>query len=132
MVTLVPAGPVTGRKVVIPGPTVKVALEADPPGVVTVIGPVVAPAGTVVVIWIAETTVKDEAGVPLKLTAVAPVRLVPLIVTAVPAGPPPAGTKPVIVGGWITVNAVELFPAPDGVVTDISPVVALGGTVVVI
>ena len=68
-----------------------------PSGVVTVIGPVPAPAGTVVLIWVAEATVK-VALVPLNATAVAPVKFVPVIVTAVPAAPLP-GVNPVIVGG---------------------------------
>ena len=52
IVTLVPAGPLAGVKLVIVGAlavTVKLlALVAVPPGVVTLSGPVVAPAGTVV------------------------------------------------------------------------------------
>ena len=63
----------------------------------TVIGPLPAPAGTVVLTWVAEATVK-VALVPLNATAVAPPRFVPVIVTAVPAAPL-AGVKPVIVGG---------------------------------
>ena len=52
--------------------TVKLlVLVAVPLGVVTVIGPVPAVAGTVVLIWVAEATVK-VALVPLKATAVAP------------------------------------------------------------
>ena len=50
IVTLVPAGPLAGVKLVIVGglSTVKLlALVAVPPGVVTLTGPVVAPAGTV-------------------------------------------------------------------------------------
>ena len=51
IVTMVPAGPLVGVKPVIVGalaPTVKLlALVAVPPGVVTLSGPVVAPAGTV-------------------------------------------------------------------------------------
>ncbi len=51
--TLVPTGPLVGEKLVIVGPatvTVKLlALVAVPPGVVTAIGPVVAPEGTVAV-----------------------------------------------------------------------------------
>ena len=51
--TLVPTGPLIGEKLVIVGAemTVKMpALVAVPPGVVTTIGPVVAPEGTVAVI----------------------------------------------------------------------------------
>ena len=67
--------------------TVKaVALVAVPPGVVTAIGPVVARAGTVAVILVSETTMKVDR-VPLNLTAEAPVKPVPMIVTDVP-GPP--------------------------------------------
>ena len=50
IVTLAPAGPLVGVKLVIVGglSTVKVlALVAAPPGVVTLTGPVVAPVGTV-------------------------------------------------------------------------------------
>src|SRR5277367_4671064 len=57
-----------------------------PPEVVTVTLPEVAPAGTVVVISVAETTVK-AADVPLKLTAVAPVKPLPRILTFVPVFP---------------------------------------------
>src|SRR6476469_4182382 len=83
IVTAVPAPPLVGLKMVIVGVgpgSVKLVL------LVTVIGPVLAPAGTVVLIWVGEATVK-VALVPLKATAVAPVRLVPVIVTAVPAAP---------------------------------------------
>jgi hypothetical protein len=50
MVALVPSGPLVGEKLVIEGAltTVKLfELVTVPPGVVTVTGPVVAPAGTV-------------------------------------------------------------------------------------
>jgi hypothetical protein len=52
--------------------------------VVTVIGPVVVPTGTVAVICVGESTIKLVALVPLKLTAVAPVKSVPLITTVDP------------------------------------------------
>ena|SRR5215470_12641277 len=61
-------------------------LAAVPPGVVTATRPVVAPAGTVAVIFDDELITK-VALVPLKVTAVAPVKLLPLIVTLVPTGP---------------------------------------------
>jgi len=77
--------------------TVKVVvLVADPAGVVTLIGPVIAPAGTVVVIVVALTTV-NVAAVPPKVTAVAPVKFFPLIVTVVPTGPE-VGVNEVMVG----------------------------------
>src|SRR3989449_10232299 len=74
------------------------ALVAVPPGVVTPIGPVVAPAGTCAWMAVAEFTVKPGALTPLKVTAVAPLKFVPLIATLVPAGPL-VGVKLVIVGG---------------------------------
>ena len=57
-----------------------------PPGVVTVTEPLVAPAGTLVVISELETTVNATA-VPLKVTPVVPVRSVPRILTAAPTLP---------------------------------------------
>src|ERR1700704_2168063 len=93
--------------------TVKLpALVAVPPAVVTLSGPVVAPAGTVAVIAVAEFTVK-LALVPLKVTAVAPVKFVPLIVTVVPTGPL-LGAKLVIVGGLetVTVKLPALLAVP--------------------
>ena len=57
-----------------------------PRGVVTVTKPVAAPAGTVALIKDLDSTV-NVAAVPLKVTAVAPVRLVPRILTAAPTLP---------------------------------------------
>ena len=60
-----------------------------PPGVVTVTSTVPAlPAGAVAVMLVALLIVKLVAAVEPNLTAVAPVRLVPVIVTDVP---PPVG-----------------------------------------
>ena len=58
-------------------------LESVLPGVTTLTSPVVAPAGTVVVISELDTTVK-LAAMPLNVTLVAPVRLVPRMLTAAP------------------------------------------------
>ena len=71
-----------------------------PPVVVTVTSTVpVAPGGAVAVMLVALLTVKFVALVAPNLTAVAPVRLVPVIVTVVPpvAGPV-LGLSPVTVG----------------------------------
>jgi len=65
---------------------------------------------------------------PLNVTAVAPVKFVPLIVTLVPTAPL-VGVKPVIVGGFTTVKLVALVAVPPGVVTLRGPVVAPAGTV---
>jgi hypothetical protein len=58
IVTTLPTGPLAGEKLVIRGPTVKLLeLVAVPAGVVTPIGPVVAPEGTVAVILVELVTV---------------------------------------------------------------------------
>ena len=75
------------------------ALVAVPLVVVTEMDPVVAADGTVAVICVAELTVY-VLETPLKLTALAPVKFVPVITTDDPihAG---VGVKLVIVGGGI-------------------------------
>jgi hypothetical protein len=137
IVTEVPTGPLFGEKDVIVGAPVAVTLKfvelvSVPPGVVTEIFPVVAPTGTVAVIFVEEFTV-NVADVPLNLTAVAPVKLVPVIVTVAPTGPL-VGEKDVMCGAApvVTVKLVELVAVPRGVVTVIFPVVAPEGTVAVI
>jgi hypothetical protein len=70
-----------------------------PPGVVTVISTVPLPAGDVAVIDVAELTVKLVALAAPNFTAVAPVRLVPVMVTDVPpAVGPDVGETLVTVG----------------------------------
>jgi hypothetical protein len=130
IVTGVPTGPLGGVRDAMNGVTLKsLVLTAVPFGVTTLIGPVVAPLGTVAVICVSESTVKEVAGVPLNLTAVAPVKVVPVMVTAVPTGPLP-GVNDVICG--VTVNGLALVAVPLGVVTWMVPVVAPIGTVAVI
>jgi hypothetical protein len=68
------------------------------------------------------------AAVPLNVTAVAPVKVVPLIVTLAPTSPL-AGVKLPMVGGTSTVKLLALVAVPDGVVTLSGPVVAPAGTV---
>ncbi|GAB3059091.1 hypothetical protein GCM10027053_21230 [Intrasporangium mesophilum] len=70
---------------------VAVLLLDVPPGVVTVTGTVPAvPAGEVTVSWVGLVTVRVVPVAVPNLTLVAPVRLVPVIVTTVPpvVGPP--------------------------------------------
>src|SRR5437764_6843783 len=100
IVTPVPAAPKVGAKEVMAGVTVKrvVVVKGLLLGVVTVMGPVVAPAGTVVVIVPELVTVK-LAGTPLNETAVAPMKVAPEIVTLVPAGPK------------VGVNGLKLIPS---------------------
>src|SRR5262249_10981864 len=62
--TCVPTGPLVGEKLVMVGAAAVVmvklfALAPVPPGVVTVIGPVVAPPGTIAVIRVASSMVKS-------------------------------------------------------------------------
>jgi len=76
IVTTAPAAPVDGVNEVMVGAGMKVkvpVLATVPPGVVTLIVPV-APLPIVAVIEVSLTRVKVAAGVPLKTTAVAPVK----------------------------------------------------------
>ena len=71
---------------------------------------------------------KLAALTPLNVTAVAPVKFVPLIVTLVPTAPL-VGVKLVMVGALDTVKLLALVAVPPGVVTLSGPVVAPAGTV---
>jgi hypothetical protein len=111
MTTLAPTAPLAGVKPVIRGVTMKlVVLVAVPAGVVTLIAPLVAFAGTVKVICVPLLTV-NAAEVPLSLTAVAPRRLPPWMTTLIP-GAPPAGLKLVIDGPVATPTPVTVLDAP--------------------
>jgi len=131
MTVVEPMEPLSGEKLLIAGVTLNLTgLVAVPAAVVTVIKPVVAPAGTATRICVSVLTV-GAAAIPLKLTNVAFARPLPEIVTVVPVGPM-AGEMPEIVGGWITVKLVELVTTPPGVVTVTGPVLAPLGTIAVI
>jgi hypothetical protein len=103
IVTLVPTAPVVGENEPITGRAVGlltmklVTLVAVPAVVVMVIVPVLALFGTVVIIWVS-VLLNIGAGVPLKATAIAPFKPVPVIVTLVSIWPL-VGEKLVIVGG---------------------------------
>src|SRR5450631_4493670 len=87
MTTGVPTGPLGGLKLVIWGVTRNCLLLVNvPPGVVTVTGPVRAPAGTVTVKYVSEDTVKAE-GVPPNETPDVPVKPWPRISTVLPTLP---------------------------------------------
>ncbi len=106
IVTPVPTGPLAGAKEDRAGVTVKrVVVTTGPPGVVMVMGPVVAPAGTVVVIVPEASTVK-AAATPLNETAVAPVK--PVMVTLVPVGPK------------IGENGLELIPSRKAMMSSVA------------
>jgi hypothetical protein len=114
MVTAAPAPPVAGEKLAIVGAgdaaTVNGSLlVAVPPGAVTLIGPVVAPAGTAVTscVALAEVTV---AVVPLnftRLSAAVLLKPVPEMVTWAPVGPRPGEKARIAVceEGW---RAIEV------------------------
>jgi hypothetical protein len=109
--------------------TVKLfALVAVPPGVVAVILPVVAVAGTVAVIDVAEFTT-NVAVTALNFTEVAPVKFVPVIAIDLPTGPN-VGVNDVMVGAGI-VKLVALALSPAVVYTWIGPDVADAGTTAV-
>ena len=111
-VTLPPAVKVVEPLVVICGAGTKVNPPrfAVPPAVVTLTVPFV-PAPTLAIMLVAELTVNDCAAVPPKLTLVAPVKLLPVMVTWVPE-PPMVGLKVVILGAATNVKpAKEPEPA---------------------
>jgi hypothetical protein len=74
-----------------------VELVAVPAEVVTEIGPVVAPIGTLAFTMVAELITTALAVTPLNFTTAPEMKLVPLIVTTVPTAPE-VGEKLVIVG----------------------------------
>jgi hypothetical protein len=134
IVTFMPTSPVAGSKEVMVGAgtvTVKSSeLRPVPPGVVTSIRPVFAPAGTVVSIRVLDTVVK-LAEVPSNRTLVAPSKFVPVSVTEVPTGPR-FGAQDTMVGAGTNVKSLALVSVPPGVVTLILPVVDPTGTDVLI
>ena len=101
------------------------ALKLLPARLLTLIGPVVAAKGTTAVICAGLTTVTLVARTSLKATLVVLVKLMPVRVTSVPAGPE-AGVKLLRVGP--TVNQAALTALPAGVVTPIRPLRAPAGT----
>src|SRR4051794_36939896 len=122
IVTVVPELPLVGVKLEMTGAftagaavTVKVGLFPVPRAVVTAIGPVLAPGGTVAVMLVPLEATWKPAPAPLKVTATAPATPVPVMVTAVPAGPL-VGVIAVIAGtgggggGGGTVKAGALVP----------------------
>jgi len=130
MVTPAPAGPLPGVTLTTVGLTRKVpALVAVPAVVRTATVPAVAPAGTVAVILVGVSTVKVVAGVPSKVTEVAPVKLAPLMVTLAPITPLDGVTLAI---RGATAKLAALVAVPPGVVTAIGRAVALAGTVAVI
>jgi len=134
IVTLVPTGPLEEDRDEIEGAaadatTVNDPLVAVPPGVVTANGPLVAPVGTNACTCDADTTVNCAAR-PASVTAVAPDRFAPEIVTLVPTGPL-VGDNDEIDGAATGTTTVKdpLVAVPPGVVTAKEPFEAPDGTV---
>src|SRR6266404_5220309 len=119
--------------VAVPFVTVKLVADvAVPPDVVTVILPVVEPFATVAVIWVALFTVNPDAALPLNAAEVAPVKLVPVMITAVLTGPLPGLNAEIVGPAALTVKLVDEVAVPFGVVTLMLPVVAPLATAAVI
>jgi hypothetical protein len=121
IVTVIPGAPLEGVNDDIVGAGIKVnpANIALPPGVVTETFPE-DPAATTAVMVVELTTENDVAAVPPKLTAVAPVKLVPVMVTVAPLAAL-VGVNDDMVGAGIKVNPANIA-LPPGVVTETSPV----------
>jgi hypothetical protein len=130
--TLVPTVPPVGENELIAGGggmTVnEVVLSPVPPGVVTEMVPLLAPLGTCAVMSVDELTTKLASVVPLNVTLVVPVKFAPWMSTLVPTVPVVGVNELIVGGGPVSVNGDALMPVPLGVVTDIGPVVAPGGT----
>ena len=99
-----------------------IACDVDPPAVVTTIVFAPAdPAGVNAVIEVASTTLTLVAATPPTVTLIAPVKLVPVMVIAVPAvNGPDDGLTLAIVGASTYVNAPVLVTVPPTVVTTTS------------
>ena len=129
IVTAVPLRPLVGVKLLMLAAMPKIpVLWAVPSGVVTLMRPVVAAAGTKARITLSEETRKSAITL-LNFTAVAPEKLAPKMVTSA-SGRPDAGVKDVIKGAprAATTKLLELVAVPPAVTTRIGPVDAPGGT----
>jgi hypothetical protein len=98
-----------------------VVVALVPLGVVTVTSTVPLPAGLVAVICVAVLPVSAVAAAVPNLTAVAALKLVPVMTTDVPpAAGPPVGASMVTVGGvavYVNLSTVLVELVPLGVVT---------------
>src|SRR5437879_2285451 len=108
--------------------TVKVPPAAIPESVLTVTGPVVAPAGTTTVSCVGKSTLTalSGTGTPLNRTTVRSWKLEPAMTTRVPMGPVVVD-RPVTTGAG-TVKLVLLYTVPPSVCTEIGPDVTCSGT----
>ena len=129
MVTLEPMAPAVGEKLVMVGALLAVkllVLTADPANVVTVIGPLPAPVGTMALTSVVAVTVPLAGAAPLKVTVVPPtMKLAPIMETCV-GFDPVCGEKLAMVGATVKLEPLVAVPIPKG------PVVAPMGTTAVI
>ena len=124
----------TVRALVPPPVTVKIpALVPVTVALLTWIWPVVAPLGTVAVIWVVELTTNVAVLALKNLTAVIPVKFVPVITTLDPTVPL-VGVKDVIVGlAPVTVNEAATGPPLEFVTWIVpAPSVVLGTVTVML
>src|SRR5215471_18911370 len=129
-VTTLPTVAAGGVKLVMVGSrmTVKLLLLVPvPPGLVTAILPVVAVGGMSAWMVLSSLTWKLSEATPLKVTLLAPVKLLPLIWTLWPRMSA-AGAKPLILGVTRRVAALGLL-GPAGFVTVSLPLLAPVGMV---
>ena len=112
MVIVSPSFPNVGAKEVIVGGGIKVnpANVLVPSEVVTSMLPEV-PLATTAVISVSELTEKEAAAVPPKLTAVVPVKLVPVIVTVAPLAAL-VGVNDIMFGGQLTLLESSVIAQP--------------------
>jgi hypothetical protein len=111
----VPKPAAVGLKELITGAEINVKPDklAEPPAEVTPTEPV-DPLPTIAVIVDDETTVNEATAVPPKVTLVAPVKLLPVMVIEVPK-PAVVGLKELITGAAINVKPDKLAEPPDEV-----------------
>ena len=125
IVTVEPIAPEVGANEVKVGGGIKVkpAFVIVPPGVVTLTLPE-APEPTMAAIFVDETIVNELADVPPKLTAVVPIKFVPIMVSGVPIIAD-AGAKEEMegAGGVVYVKPAKLAVPAPGTYTPILPVV---------
>jgi hypothetical protein len=130
IVITVPTPPVLGLKSVMVGAGAKVnpVLVAVPPAVVTETVPLAPlPIVAVICVLVLETIV---TAVPPNVTAVAPVRFVPVIVTVLPC-PAMVGANDVIAGTGTKVKLADELTFPPVLATLITPVAPWPTTAVI-
>ena len=132
MVTVSPGAAEVGEKEVITGAGIKVKPDrlSAPPGVLTLTLPEAPDANTAVMV-VALMTVKEDAAVLPKLTSVAPLKLLPVMVTVAPPAAE-VGVKEVITGAGTKVKPARVSLPPNVwmMMLPLEPVPTMADTVV--